>query len=160
AHSLAESLKKSAKAFRKMAQERNAIVIALNARDLRVALLQETLEKERTDFEVKVAESIEQHMSIAEVRIQIGEHCDHGFDAFRDLAQRRWPDLDFDEIELEENAAPPAPQTVGEERVPYVEVPSSEVLGQEVPSLDISSSGTLDQDDGQTPLGRGLRSLT
>ncbi|KAL6989288.1 hypothetical protein U1Q18_015037 [Sarracenia purpurea var. burkii] len=38
-------------------------------------------------------------MAYREVRIKIAEHWDHGFDAFRELAQAKWLEIDFDLIE-------------------------------------------------------------
>ncbi|KAL6981097.1 hypothetical protein U1Q18_052685 [Sarracenia purpurea var. burkii] len=72
--SLAEIAKKNAESYRKVAYEKNAAVEAFKARDFQVNLLKEELEKERADFETRVAERIEQHMSSTDVRIQIGQH--------------------------------------------------------------------------------------
>ncbi|KAL6996348.1 hypothetical protein U1Q18_006479 [Sarracenia purpurea var. burkii] len=95
-------------------------------------------------------------MSSQEVRVQIGSHWDHEFDAFRDLAQRRYPNLDFDDIEPEEDGAPSVPEIVGHGGVTGLEVPDSDVAGQGVEdaaSVEIPSPGVLSQAVSQIPLG-------
>ncbi|KAL6962411.1 hypothetical protein U1Q18_048636 [Sarracenia purpurea var. burkii] len=93
-------------------------------------------------------------MSSQEVRIKIGEHLDHGFDAFRELTQAKWPEIDFDLIEPGGEVTPSASQR--ERAAEGQGIPEEEMdqfpSGGEASVVDLTTTDDACQPRGDRPV--------